>query len=232
MTRHLVPAFVLPIALTAVTLAGVAWNRSGGTGDTVLSRRELSPSPTSEDNTSRSLRIHHQPSWRGGEDWLTLEKLAALGFDTTLDPASPDADRRYHRALPREVFVALELDGPAWQAWLREEARDVPAAAPRPDGYRAATAGSRLVPVDAALDAAILEATYPDRRTHLITRGVIRLLLFAPATQRPTLSGAVERITPSELHVPARLAPRLAPAFSRVTVRYGRRYEPWIVTIE
>jgi hypothetical protein len=232
MTRHLIPAFVLPIALTAVTLSGVAWNRSGGTGDTVLSRRELSPSVTSEDNTSRSLRINYQPSWRGGEDWLKPAKLADLGFDTALDPASPDAERHYQRSLPREVFVALELDGPAWQALLREEERQSADAPPRPDGYRLATHGSRLVPVDAALDAAALEAAYPNRRTHLITRGVVRLLLYTPRGERPRLSGVTERIAPSELHVPAHLSSRLGQESYRVTVRYGRRYQPWVVTIE
>jgi hypothetical protein len=232
MIRRLLFATMLPLVVTGVTLAGVAWNRSGGREPTVLTERELPLRSTSEENTKRVLSIAHQATWWGGEGWLTPAKLSSLGFDTTVDPVSPDAEAHYRRMLRREVYVALELGGPAWDAWAREYEVNTRQWSPEgPTNARPAD-WSRLVPVDAELDASVLERRYPDGRTHVITRGVVRVLLYTPQGARPRVSGVVESLTPRTLYVPAHIAEGVGSKPYRVTVRYGRRYEPWIVGVE
>ena len=88
------------------------------------------------------------------------------------------------------------------------------------------------VPLRVASDAAVLEARYPDPATHVITRGVVRLFIDHPEGGEPRLSGMVEQIAPSTLSVPRHLAAPLGSKPYRVRVRYGRRYEPWIVGVE
>ena len=233
MIRRILPAVLLPFVITGFTLAGVAWNRSGGRGPIELSDRELSLAYTTDENSARSLWIRHADVWwSNGQSWLTREKLAALGFDTSVDAASPDAEAHYRRELARLVYVALENDGPAFQAWAREYELNVRKWTPGPGGAASLESFSRLVAVDAALDAATLEAKYPGARTHLITRGIVRASLEMPSNGPRRLSGHVMRIAPDRLHVPVHLAQRVISRPYRVTVRYGRRYEPWIVTIE
>jgi hypothetical protein len=232
MIRRLLPAVVLPVLVTGVTLAGVAWNRSGGRAAIVLSHRELPLRSISDDNTGRTLSIHHQSPWWSGPGWLGAEKLASLGFDTSVDARSPGAEAHYRRALRRIVYVALELDGPAWQAWARTYDENTKRWSPGADNTRLLEDSARLVAVDAAADAATLEAKYPDPATHVITRGVVRLFIDHPEGGEPRLSGMAEQIAPSTLYVPHHLAAPLGSKPYRVRVRYGRRYEPWIVGVE
>jgi hypothetical protein len=232
MIRRILAAVVLPLLVTAVTVAGVAWNRSGGRDPIVLSGRELPLRVPSDENTGRSLWIRHEGTWWGGEPWLNPAKLASLGFDTALDPASPDAAAHYGRALRRTVFVALELDGPAWQAWARAFEQNRRRWTPDADTRGTVDYSSRLVPVDAERDPGTLEARYPDPSTHLITRAIVRLVIETPEGGRPRLTGVIEQLAPSALHVPRHLAEGLRSGLYRVRVRYGRRYEPWILGVE
>jgi hypothetical protein len=232
MTRRVLPAVLLPLFVTGVTVAGVLWNRSAGRGPIVLTDRELPLRFASDENTGRSVSIRYEDAWWSRDAWLNREKLASLGFDTTVDPASPDAEAHYGRALRRTVYVALELDGPAWQAWARRYQENTKQWNPEPDNARVLNESSRLVAVDAATDATVLEARYPNPQTHLITRGVVHLMIDRPQGGRPQLAGVVEQIAPRALYVPRHLAERLGSKPYRVTVRYGRRYEPWIVGVE
>jgi hypothetical protein len=232
MMRRMVPAALLPLLVTGITVAGVAWNRSAGRDAIVLSEREVPRRFVSDENTGRSVWIRHESAWWDSASWLNADKLSSLGFDTTLDPTSPDAEAHYRRALRRTVYVALELDGPAWQAWARDHQDNAKRWNPDGDNTRVLQQSSRLVVVDAESDVVILEARYPNARTHLITRGVVRLVLDRPQGGRPRLAGMVERIAPDTLHVPRHLAGRLGSPPYRVSVRYGRRYEPWIVGVE
>jgi hypothetical protein len=231
MIRRIIPAALLPLLMSGVTLATVAWNRSGGRGPIVLSDRELRRGFESDENTGRSFMIQYGSAWEANT-WLTAGKLASLGFDTRLDPASPDADAHYARALPRIVYVALELDGPAWQAWALVYEENSKRWSKDAEIARALKESSRLVPVDAESDVTNLERRYPDPQTHLITRGVVRLFVDKPQGGRPRLTGAVTEIKPDALNVPRELAATLRSKTYRVSVRYGRRYVPWISGIE
>ena len=58
---------------------------------------------------------HRNPGWLDGA------KMRELGFDTApaTKPATFDSRAPRHVALPRDVFVVLEFDGPAYQEFLR-----------------------------------------------------------------------------------------------------------------
>ena len=233
--RWILLLLAFPIVYTAAALALVALNGSGGREPIVLSSREaLLAFRNDDDSAARvSLIWHRGPFER--DTWFGREKLRELGFDVSVDPQSPDAERHYRLALPRQAFVAFELDGPAWQAWLAEQEREDASAALREEFRRT---WSRLVPVDAARDADALIARYSDARTHMIAAAVVRLSRIAPPLETPFLSGIVANIDPVRIHVPRELAIRFPPQDSRaalgysVSVRSGRRWEPFDVGVQ
>lgn len=191
-------ALLLPLAVTAVTLASVARNRSGGREAMVLSEREVLAAPRSADDTVSAV-------------WLAWH---AHPMPILRAPAD--------RTLPRQGFAALELDGPAFRAlpFSREDDRE---------------RASRLVVVDADVDADVLAARYPDGRTHLITAATLRLVPGQP------YSGAlVVGIEPQRIHVPREWAAELPRDERRderartpfdLEIRYGLAYEPWVTRI-
>ena len=59
--------------------------------------------------------------------WLDQPRLERLGFDCSVNPSNPDAERYYQRQQPRQVFIALEYEGAAWRAWWEAYERAVAA---------------------------------------------------------------------------------------------------------
>ena len=121
------------------------------------------------------------------------------------DRVSPTQERRGSRDLARRVFVALAIDP-------------------------ARLEGSRLVVVDVADDAAVLERRYPDGRTHLIAAGLART------------GEEVVNLDPVRIHVPRELAGQLParpprrvelarPTPFKLWLRYGRHWGPWVVNV-
>lgn len=221
--RPLAVGFGLPLIMTAAVLAGAAWNRSGSGEPTVLTDREAYLYQGSDENSVAHFTLTWQQPDRAHDRWLDRDKLVALGFDCHVDPAAPEAERYYSRALPREAAIAFELGGAVWRAV---------GAGPRPP-----IGTTRLVPVDADRNAEVLEARYPDRRRYLITAAVVRPSLMKPPGVAAYLSGVISEIVPRAIHVPHELRASLprdrtrSPHY-RVAIRYGRRLEPWVTSIE
>jgi hypothetical protein len=222
-------------------------NRTEALEPIVLTERELSLRPRSDDNSVATMFLQ----WQQGmsrDGWFDCLKLRALGLDCDLPPADADAPRRYGRVLPRQVFVAFELGGAAWEALMAERAREMESAAQRGVPMRPLAVddlrerGSRLVAVDADPDATTLRQRYPDARRYLVTAAVVRVALISPLNEQPYVIGLVDRVDPGALHVPTGLAGRLPRenagpdagrrARYRVSVRYGRRVEPFITAID
>jgi len=112
--------------------------------------------------------------------------------------------------------------------------------------------GSRLLAIDAGNDTIKLRTRYPDRSKYIITPAKVRLRLIPVNStnklQKPLLSGYVDEILINEIHVPrdrqgvlATLKPNehnfyggsketFTPRY-RVTLKYGRRYEPWVAEV-
>ena len=122
--------------------------------------------------------------------------------------------------MPRQAFIALELNGPAFRALPVERERE---------------RTSRLVAIDIDPDASVLAQRYPDARTHLISAGVVRVPAGAPYAE-----GIILSLEPPRIHVPRELAVQLprydpregrVPARFDVEVRYGRNDEPWVTGV-
>lgn len=217
----LVLAIVLPILATLGTLAGARQNRAGGRAAIELDERELHLLPRSSDNSAAVLVLNFQ---RGTEDlgWLDRQKLESLGYDCSVDPDAPGAAQHYRHAMAKRVFFAFER---------REPSADVPAPEPGERGGRPpvpARPPTRLVPIDAAADAATLESRYPDAARHLITPGLVRLWRREPHNGPPRLEGTIVELYPSRISVAREWIPAMAGGKYSVALRYGARYEPWV----
>lgn len=253
----------------AVALIGVAYNRSGEPESELrLTQRELAP-PYWRGMDSESGGIELRLQWRtltkgsnefypgiGGQpEWLDRAKLAELGFDLSQPEHSAASRRHYERLRLKQIFVALEFDGPAYQDALARAQRlaDEPAAnrspalganSPAERLKREQTSASRLFAVDAGLDPAELRNKYPDRNHYAIVRALVRVNYYrGSATRSAQLTGHLTGVINDHISVPPEFRPtfeslprtynynlQASPA-SRfdVTLAFGKRFEPWIV---
>jgi hypothetical protein len=226
-----------PILITVAAVGRAQVNRADGRSPIVLTQREVRLTPRDDDSSAAVLSL----AWTEGDQrttWATRDKLRELGFDVSVHPDDLGAEAHYARQLQRDVFVAFELNGPAWQNVLAARERSEVAGQPVPaDGLRGA--GSRLVAVDADRDGAALAARYPNAATHLITRAVMRPSRVKPPSEPAYLYGTIVNILPRSIYVPEPWASQLPrrqfeanQAGYTVSVRYGRSWEPWVVRVE
>jgi hypothetical protein len=209
--RALIPALVLPLAVTAASLSLVAWNRSSSRGPIQLSNEDVYLQTASSERTAVSAWL----TWQSdvpGRDGITRDELETLGFDLPADPPGADSARDYWRSLPRQAWVAFEL--------VDDAALARPGGSPRPR--------SHLVPIDAARTAGELLARYPDGSRYLVTAGIVRPTIVSPPGGQARFVGSVEALQPRTLHIPRQLMPALVRPPFRIAVRYGRRHEPWV----
>lgn len=239
----------LVLTAAAVVLATNAWtliaawrNRSDPNGGTLeLTERELPLVPVPWENTATLLELRWNvvsdtPEDRGPPAWLDATKLAELGYDCTVPVGSPDA-RAHYTSLPSAlVFLVLEYEGEAWQQARRDRK-------PR----------TRLFVVDAGRDGRRLRDRYPDTKTHVLTRGVVRpfyqehSIPDGTLLATPRLRGWIVNILPSQIFAPQphggvleefrdRGSPAPEPSEREprfaVTVSWGSNYEPWVQGVQ
>jgi hypothetical protein len=205
-------AFALPIGFAAVTLAQVAWNRQQTAEEIVLTERDVSLDAGGDDSSGARFWLSWSDSQPATRPWLDRQALETLGFDCSVDPASPDAEQHYSRQLPRYAFVAFALDGTRLTR-------------------------SRLVPIDADRDAAALRQRNSGRAA-LVTAAVLQVARFVPIGSPAYVAPVVVSVDPRSVQVPTSLRTAI-PARARsaastpidIRVRYGRRWEPWVVGI-
>jgi len=258
-----VAGLALLVLTNAVALGGAAWNRSGEPDSRLqLSERELSVpwsawAPPGAENSGLSLRLDWRcnPAAKTGArrtnhyyddaspGWLDTRKMAELGFDMGRPGRAPGLQRPHE---VREVWVVLELDGPAYRAWnaaaAAEAASAAAAEAAKPPPHVAAHVevphdGTRLFAVDAGLDRAALRARYADRAMYAVVRAKVGRLRD---TEDVVDGGRIESLSIEEVNVPLALRPAFA-AVQRprrggdersrfvATVAFGQRAEPWLV---
>jgi Domain of unknown function (DUF4824) len=262
----------LVLATNAVALGGAAYNRMGEPQGTLrLTDRELGlpyARNTASENSGLALRLiwrslpAPRPQRLGGQfyynqngfdpQWLDVRKMGTLGFDAkTLArlnrarfgerPTEPPA---------RDVFIVLELDGPAYRESLRraqELADAAQAQNPSSEAAREAKSAleqdrndSRLFAVDAGLDLAALRARYPDRSMYAIAHGRVRAVSRETDADR---AGAIDALSNGEVNVPLSLRATfdgLTPTYNArrtnadghfdATLAFGARCEPWLVS--
>jgi hypothetical protein len=237
MKRIAIPGVAALLTVVAfVTLSG--WNRSAPPRlQITLSERELrlwntAPSANGDESgVQLRIEIQRRDDPLDARNWLTEERLRALGFSFDVAPGAPEAQRTYTRALPRIAWVAFELNGPAWRDIERRLAL-------QPDALeRQGTAiqDSRLVPVDASLDVDTLLARYP--YDHLVLRASIELGFVPPANKGPLVYGRIRELLPSQASVPRGLRDQLLLRGAATPVRYdvelalGRLGIPYLTAI-
>ena len=275
--RTLAAGTALILVTNAVALVGVSYNRSGAPDSLLhLTQRELALPwawPSRHENSGLSLTLRwrvlgreddmplgammYYPGVGGAPPWLDRDKLAELGFDISRDKDAPPGRKHEYHWLDKEVFLVLEMDGPAYREALRRAgkraAEEEALAAANPGNkefaQRANSArerltweekkNSRLFVVDAGLDAPGLRAKYPDAGRYAILRGrVVPRQIREGKTLH--LSGHVMSLDIDDVNVPHGLRPALESGFRkgvkqdgasyRVTLAIGKRFEPWIVS--
>ncbi len=222
---RLLAALALVLITNGIILAGVLHNRQGEPDARVeLTERELRLEGHNRENSAVSLKLTLQRQHddiNGPFPWLERGKLEQLGFDCRTPPNAQDAGLRYDRALPRRVWLVLEYEGKAWQAWRSEAQRRLAELSrrgteagegSRPRNFEAkrlrweSMAGSRLFAVDAGNDPASLRQRYPDRTRCIITPALVRIQLLRAHDQEPRrsarLAGYVERLLTDSIQVP------------------------------
>lgn len=251
----------LVLALTnAIILSHVAYNRESSPDSVLLlTDRELMPQWSStwpnEENGNMSLQLllraegapnaaySPQEQWlrlwpnvaSGPIAWLDEKKLAALGIGIGVPPTAPGSDAHYAGMSGRNVYLVLELDGPA-RARALQAARDevarlqrVTATDPQQRAaqmrLRSAQAAllseedqsSRLFIVDAGLDRSSLRRRYFDRTRYAIVRGRVKPVVvhYGPAQ----LYGSVSSVRPASIYVPLEC---------RADLSFGRPEDVWI----
>jgi hypothetical protein len=239
------------IALSnAFALLHAAWNRSGAPeAEVTLSDRDLSYYANDEDSgVELEMRWTDPNNTLAYDDeaprtlrWLDAVKLREIGFDTAASSADDEWYER--RQMPRTAFVALELDGPTWQAWAEYRrfcAREHPTQrTTMPSVEQELESASRWVCFDADSDASALGSRHPDRSGVLVLPCVVGIERHfgLAATQhhdaKPAfLIGSIREI-PSSIHVPLPFSAEIrAAAHFSVRMRYGRSLEPWVIGVE
>lgn len=266
--RSLFAGLFLIAAVNAVILGLVEWNRSGAEqGPIALTERELTLSSYTrvEEDSGLSLRL----AWHGERysagwihpEWFSREKLDELGFDVRLAVTDPGAAKHYRSTLARNIYVVLEMEGPAWRRWLADEERKSrewrkkqgrdPDSIEEEDGRlkMVRQMGSRLISVDAGLDLRDLRARYPDTSRYLILRAAAEAQLDSCEGHPKRVVGYLVAPRIEEIHVPLELRPVLdevlrqqeieqsrgefvqGPQF-RALLTTGRAAEPWLVGVE
>jgi hypothetical protein len=266
-SASLVTAASIILVANALALFHAAHNRVGTPeSDITLTNRELryfAQSATDDDSgvtlqlqwTDPSLHlaaeVDHRPKW------LDRQKLQTLGFDCSVDPGSSGAARFYRRQRPRQVFAALEYDGPAWRVLAEEyeRARELAGSTFKRQGNAESNDstvgdGSHLVAVDADLNPLQLRARHPDRRSVLILPVVVAVTLgpfqyygvWINSQHPPQITGRIQEL-PSSIHVPLplsdefRLLGRSQHQVSNnlsysVHLSYGSSLEPWVTGVK
>jgi hypothetical protein len=208
MIRIAIPA--LTVLVVVAGLVGVAsWNRSRQPQQTLIvteSELSLPSSAGGDDDMGVQLRIEieHRSDPLDARNWLTDDRLRALGFSLHVPGGSPEAADAYDNLPPRVGWVVLEYGGAAFQEIERRRMMKREAGQRR-DGR----APTRLVPVDAGPDFESLRAKYPSG--HLILRAIFALTYIGPSATAPVrgplVHGRLRELVPATVSVPRHLRP-------------------------
>lgn len=227
----------LIILTNAIVLAGVAYNRSGEPDSTItLTERELSLPYYYRGNAENSgiqLQLmhrydnsgHFRSDYESPEilDWFNKEKLAELGFDVSQAISADQHNRHYQRLREKEVILALEYNGKAYQSVLEaaqqhydkvlaEQSAEQNNNKNNNNNYklkqaeenlaREKASASRLFVIDAGLDHDTLRARYADRTKYLFMKGIVMARIASDNSSEPRLVGYIKSLSNPYIHVP------------------------------
>ncbi len=260
--RVLLPCGLVLFA-SAFALIHAARNRAAGPLRTIeLTDRELPAAfHHTEDDSGLFLNLSWQAglydTYGSGVPWLTKQKLAELGFDVARPPRREDESR--YREDRKMAYIAFELEGQPWQAWLEKRRAQIASVAANSAERKSWQASPeqlqkelesqqkyqpRLFAIDAARDPATLERKYPDARRYLIAAGVVTLIHVTARNGRDIEHGGIlTKLPVDQFHVPKQYARKLQNLQSRnsrrdpsqryrVKLCQGSYYEPWVCGVD
>ncbi|WP_275545596.1 MULTISPECIES: DUF4824 family protein [unclassified Pseudomonas] len=240
----------LILTSNAVALAGVWYNRSGEPqAQLQLSEREIQLPYDSWLRGEENSGLRLQLAWRQADadwSWLDEAKLRELGF----------APNDLGRSAERPLWLVLELDGPSYRKQVERakaalaSAQTALAAIPQDETLRQQRdqrqlelrheqeQATRLLLVDAGLDAGALRKAWPDRQAQVILAGRLTPYRYGD-TPHYSASVALEG---DRISVPR----RYREAFGQwrqyrydekrpkvqVEVAFGQRHEPWLISVD
>ena len=255
--KYTVIAGLLLIAgVNAIALVGAFYNRSGIPDSTLrLTDRELKMPYEwrgAKENSGLALDLRWRvlPPDKVGEMaspyhfsgttpiWLDEAKMLSLGFDLV---AGNSESVRGHMQT-KELFLVLELDGPAYKESLKRVERD---SKKNKDGAETLAKEhenhTRMFVVDAGLEPVALRAKFPDRHRYAITRGQIHSVWQSDRGNQ-MLVGTISELSVNNINVPFEIRKVFegvgdfsndssrSPVQYQVDVSYGQRFEPWITS--
>jgi len=235
----LISVVALIVLTNVIVLAGVAYNRSGEPDATVqLTERELHwqyhSGITNKEDTGLYLILKwSMPGFQSNrwdytptKNWINIEKLKEMGFDTSFSLEDNKASRYYSHQLPRQAYVVLEFNGDAYQEWeagaqkrneeikqeLMEEKKEKKKKNLENDMrhvQQELITHSHLFAVDGGRNPELLRKQYSDKSKFIITPAVFDISRrYIPrkedeskSTQTPYLSGWIRKISIPAIHV-------------------------------
>lgn len=248
----------LIVIVNAFVLAGVAYNRSESVAVLTLSERELSiPMYRDLEDSGLALSLQYQvlrsdiDSYQHGSNrapWLDAVKMLSLGFDE--DDLKTGNDSGFSDIPEREVYIALEFNGKAYQqmlanvqAWhdeaiIDEDLTDRAATDIDKRLLREQVSSSRLFAIDADTNLMTLQQKYPQDNM-LFLKGLVRVRFWANNDTQERSMGYIQSLIVGNINVPYPFNTRLkdlpVPAYNDVSppdyeveIHFGKRLEPWI----
>ena len=244
-------AFLVLVVTNLFVLLGVYTNRSGEPeAQLILTERELqAPYQISEENSGLSLNI----IWRSLGKKNELQRFrSCYAYSTTKECFIVlEYNAEAYNTLREETLEELKI---------KEEAlKSDPDNKSKQDLYKREKErlesiqnyDTRLYAIDAGTDPQLLKAKYADGSKYIITKAQIRAS-FTYDTKE--VEGFISSLSVAQLHVPTEFRQVIDPilhytqksgtSFRRndnttphaprykVTIAYGKRYEPWIISIE
>ncbi|MFJ2366719.1 DUF4824 family protein [Pseudomonas sp. NPDC087697] len=191
------------------------------------------------------------PGEEGSAAWFDTAKLTELGFNVSA-PIDTEQDRSYYRKQrSRQVFLVLEFNGRAYQQAVELAKKVEPDELKKKQPTTLAkeqNTSSRLFIVDAGVNREILRAKYPDTTQYSIVRGQIQLMVIYRKNKQAMLTGYVNKIDAENINVPFAFRSVFEPMQRTVqkssysaendgrppfeaAIAFGKRLEPWIVTV-
>jgi hypothetical protein len=210
---QLIAAALTFLLAVGALLGTAAWNRTDS-ATIVLTERELPVVVEggrvrgAEDAIRLEFRVQPRSAPDESRLWLSDATLREIGFALGVPAGAPDAAQFYLRALPRQVWVAFEMDGEAFAPMARQLALG---AMPARAGRWPALDPSRLVPIDAGLNRAYLQARWRERPV-LVIPAVVAMRYEQHPTRGPSVWGQITTMGQSTVQVPQRLRQTMARA--------------------
>lgn len=250
----------LVVLVNAWIFIDIAVNKSSVDGRYVLSERELQISYdyNNLENSGVSLRIKYrahavdqdEPRFHYGFSkrpvWLDREKMLALGFteQELIDDGFRLADKK-------EVFIALELNGDAYQTSLQNMRKWYAKHLGKPESKESELKkqlaheedfASRLFAIDAAAELDELTTRYQGSSNILFVKGIVRASRYPGKASEDIGRGRIESLSLPSIHVPYPLNETLKsldfrsyndfqPSRFDVDVNFGKKMIPWISDI-